>query len=244
MMKSPFARHDPATLVAAWRTAHSQRTSDDWHTTGVDKLAEAIAYRRDAVQPARLLGRQRAGAGVGIRESLQDLETPYRLYAHGEPPHAVSRAFAEGWADAEVETLLGRTTIDSLTGLATYDYVCARLGEIYSEPSRSERCFVIVDAPHRFESGPARLAHSLGLSNLLRSVFSSGETIAVLPHGLFVVLTTQNHTLDESLQRLGRSVRAFDVVENGAEGHVRVWTEALPDSQRLAEELLRERDAS
>jgi hypothetical protein len=243
MMKSPFAKPDAAALVAAWRAAHTGRDLDDWHTAAVDDVAHAITHRRDASESARLLGRHRAGAGIGMREGLEDLETPYRVHSRTAPPHAVSRAFAEGWADAEVESLIGRASIDSLTGLATYDYVCARLGEIYAESPDIERCFVIVDAPNRLTNGPARLARSLGLSNLLRSVFSTGETTAILPHGLFVALVTRCDSLGDSLQRLSRGVGAFETAADTS-GRVRVWVEALPRTQKLAEKLLLELDAA
>lgn len=98
-------RTDAAALRDAWRTAARQSgwTEEDWWIPAVDTLTRAIVQGR-AIEPAcAQLGRERAEAGLGIRETLDDLYTVYgQLPAGAPPPHAV-------WALVEAWTL-GRTS--------------------------------------------------------------------------------------------------------------------------------------
>lgn len=218
---------DTDTLIHAWYAAMDRdawRDFDEWRLPAVDAVAESLLEGRDVEPAARRLGGQRADAGVSIREGLHDLELLYRVRLRAEPPHAITLAFADGWAEAEIATLLGRAALDPLTGLNTFDYLCARLGEIYAEPRElDDRCLLFAD-PDRY--GAEGLARSLGLAELMRSVFVSGEPTAILPNGMMVAVADRTALLRDQLDRLVSHSRA------------RIWMEALPPRRDLAEELL------
>lgn len=113
-----------ASLSAGWSFP------DDWESPGVPVLVDALVTGRDCLQPARELGTQRAALGVALREGLGDLAALFRVSSDTDPPFPITGSFAEGWADATLDALLGRSATDPLTGFGTVDYLSHRLREI------------------------------------------------------------------------------------------------------------------
>lgn len=216
----------------------------EWHGDAVDALAEAIVAKRDADGAAERLGAFRAESGISIREGLDDIRTPFRLTIRKEPPRSVMLAFAEGWADSQVGALLGRSAIDQLTGLVTYDYLCARLGEIYSEPRDiSSRCLLVVSAGLRGTSGRERVSRTVAVSRVVRDLIDQGETAGVLPNGLFVAIVDRGERLQRYLRDLTDGLAAVLATNDPVNGG-RIWVEPLPQTHLLAEDLLLSLDAS
>lgn len=235
---------DPAELVRAWFRESATAAHggfDEWHVPAVDAIAEAVVGRVDAAAPARRLGEQRAESGMGIAEGLSNLELLYRLHSRAQPPHAVSLAFSDGWADTELGTLLGRSSIDALTGLVTLDYLFARLAELYCEDTPiTDRCLVVVDPDVRRSIGSARLTRTVGLAAIVRSIFSTGETTGILPGRVFVAIAHRGTALDEHLRQHIERTHGFD----DAGPLPRIWVEPLPPTQELARQLLLSLDAA
>lgn len=240
-LSRPSRRMSAPTLLAEWATAARPDWAhfDDWRMGSVDALAEALVDGRDPSSAARRLGGERAEAGVGIGTGLSDLARPYRLLLRREPPHEISREFAEGWAEIGVETLIGRPMVDPISGFVTIDYLFARLGEIYSsERPVSDSCFILVDCGAAHASRPDRVIRRLGVANVMRRVFSSGETLGVLPTGLFIVIASRGVRVEAQLDQLHAGLRALDVAGKARGRRIRAWQEALPRRRSLAESLI------
>ena len=238
-----------AFLSEQWRAAsHASiwRTPGDWHSPAIEKMVHAALEGVDAESAAAALGTERGQRGVGLIEGLDDLSVLFGVLSNEEPPYAVARAFAREWSEATIGGILTRASTDQLTGVATLDYLVVRLHELYAEATADEvavndaHCIVVTEAnDDQFPRWQRILRKSL-VARVLRSVFSRGEPIAVLPSGNFVVIARRDDCLDEWVARvrveLARSAREEDT--DGATVTVRV--EDFPAEEFDAVELISE----
>jgi hypothetical protein len=95
-------------------------------------MARAVVTGMGFTPAAHTLGTQRAELGIALREGLSDLAALFRIGRHTDPPFDVAGSFAEGWSDATMGALLGRSATDPLTGFGTFDYLTHRLRELTS----------------------------------------------------------------------------------------------------------------
>jgi hypothetical protein len=216
------ARWSTATGRAAWSRPH------DWWVPEIDALVEALADQRDPISAAAALGAARAEAGVGLRETLDDIEALLGSAAVPVDDVALVRAVAEAWAEAGIDPVRLGTCEDPLSGLASPAYLRTRLAEVYRKPGRpaDELALVIVlcDPPPEF--GWERLAGALRLGDELRTVFP-GDTVARLSGSTAVALTTRSPRLQCHSAELRRRLPG-----------ARVWMEGLPERLETAYALL------
>ena len=233
------SRARAAILAEEWRTSSLSSVwirAGDWHGPAVDSVALALTHGDDTViDAAGRLGADRAAKGVSLGEGLDDLAVVYRLAGAGELPYPVSKAFAHEWVEVTTSALLARGSTDSLTGLSTVDYLVTRLREIYAEAAAEhtadERCFVVIDGGIRSLAGWQRVTRGSLIGRIVCSVFDRGQTNAVLPSGVVVVLSRRNDALAENVVRLRKALGNDKL-------HPRVWIESLPASVEHAEKLL------
>jgi len=234
---------DAAALRRAWREAShvgGWSRPRDWWAPEVDAVVEAVWDRRDVVEACARLGRVRGEAGVGMTETLDDLCALYAALPSGVPPLRALRALVGAWADAGVAPLRTATCEDPLSGLASAVYLRTRLAELYREVERAGGTAPLrhglVVVPIGVPSG-ARwdgLLRRLALGEALRSVFSGGETLAVIGPGAVVGLVERDPQLHGRLSALRR--RLGEIMDLG--WLPRVWLERLPETLPAAYDLL------
>lgn len=197
-MNSPHASAEGGAvrdLPARWRVASLAAgwlRPDDWHCVAVDVMAHAVVEAEGESSAAALLGADRAARGVGLAESLTDLDALYWAAAETEPPFPVTRAFAESWSDVTTSSLLTRGATDALTGLGTADYLATRIREVYAEERATGiptpeawRAIRIAASPGGgWDGALGRLARA----RVVASVLDRGESSAVLPTGTVLSL--------------------------------------------------------
>jgi hypothetical protein len=234
---------DAESLRVAWRRAtldEGWTRPRDWWSSEVDAVVEALVAGGDGLAAVAQLGRARADAGVGLRETLDDLCALYRALPAGTPPLTVLRALAEEWAETSIATIRSATCEDPISGLATTAYLRTRCTEVYREAEQDgisagdRRALLILDvAGLSGASGWESLLFRLALGDCLRSVFSGGETFASAGPTTVLGLVGRDRGLSQRVAVL-RS-RLGDVA--GLSG-VRIWIEALPPALPGAFDLL------
>lgn len=219
---------------------------DDWYHPAVDALVEAFDDGRSPHAAAHRLGAARGRAGVGLGETLDDVECLYRS-AHRPPDPDAIRAVAVGWVRGrDSEPALGSLR-DPSSGLPTREYLAERLRETYgaavgTEPGVPDtHCLVVVDVAVDGLAPWDRAARSATVGRALEQVYGEGHPMAALADGVFTVLARR----DTGVPDLAKATRG--VVERNAAlmglGDVlrrptRVWVERLPTSHAAAVELL------
>lgn len=259
--------NDPAPELVArlrdeWRAA-SLATGwsfpDDWESPGVPDMARALVAGLDTAPAAHTLGMQRAELGVALREGLSDLAALFRIGAHTDPPFEVAGSFAEGWADATMGALLGRSATDPLTGFGTVDYLTHRLRELMppssgesGEPSRewplekspqahanvgpSEHDPDRTGIPYRLllvrpadEAGWNRVVQRSAIARIMDDVLTTGETRAALPSGALVGVVAATHADEHAARLRHRLTRLAEA------GYVSIEVRPMPAPNDLAE---------
>jgi hypothetical protein len=232
-----WRRHtDPGALRDAWRTAALRAgwsRPRDWWTPEVNAVAEALARGGDAINPCAELGRARAAAGVGIRESLDDLCALYSELPAGNPPLGMVRALTEAWVEEAVAVVRTATCEDPLSGLASGAYLRTRLAELFREADRAgggagdRHVLLVVGIAGTPATGAVAgwegLLLRLELGDCLRSVFSGGETLAWVGPAAVVGLVRREVGLPRMVEALRRRITEFP----GLTG-TRVWLDGLP----------------
>ncbi|MQA93386.1 MAG: hypothetical protein GEV11_01670 [Streptosporangiales bacterium] len=230
-------------LCQAWRRRSLEvgwRVPGDWHTGAVDDVV-AVACRGDDLRgPCELLGRARARAGVGIRETLGDLGALGDVLDWRDPPLRLITATAEGWVEAGLAVLVDGACEDPLTGLVTRPYLRTRLSELYREaeaegiPPRYGHTLVVAELEQHADPW-RRMARAIVFGDDLRTVFSGGETRSLLGMGKAAVLTPLGPRLEARMAEVRDSVS--DIPGS------RVWLEELPatvtEALNLVEKLAR-----
>ena len=237
-------RWHAASMLSSWTFG------GDWAAPQVDEVCLAVVARLPLAGPLAALGRARARAGVGLRETLVDLAALHAvLVDRGEAEPAVAdpdgvpakwvRLVAEGWADTLDERTAAGGVTDALTGLVTPAYLRTRLRELYLAGAADGRP---VDRTHALVAvaldvsalsglaGWARLVAMTLVGEVLRAVFDEGETHAILRPSVGVVLALRNARLTDRLV-MTRDLLAQRLAadpELGSGDLVRVWWEPLP----------------
>lgn len=133
---------DPASSPQAERTrsawfaascATGWHCAADWWTPAVDAVVEAVVVRADLDQVCRRLGRERAEMGVPIEEVFDDIVALWKARGRGNVTPDVMKSVASGWAEVGLEPAGSGACVDAMTGLATRQYLEARLAEIYRD---------------------------------------------------------------------------------------------------------------
>lgn len=211
----------------------------DWWTVEVDAVAEALVAGGDALTAVARLGRARAEAGVGVRETLDDICALYGQLPAGVPPLTAFRALVEAWAEAAMASVRATTCEDPLSGLATAAYLRTRCTEVYREAEQDglaasdRRVLLMLDVVGLGDAvGWESLLLRLALGDCLRSVFSGGETLAAVAPSTVLGLVTQ----DQLPQRI--SALRTRLGEVAGLSDTRIWTEALPPTLPAAFHLM------
>ncbi|WP_019855414.1 hypothetical protein [Actinopolyspora mortivallis] len=211
-----------ATLAAGWPFP------GDWSCSGVDQVCDALLGRGELFDALTELGQQRARAGIGLDETLNDLAALYEVLgsegegvvpARGdcsELPAEPLRTVAVSWADVTAGRSASREVVDALTGLTTGAYLRMRLYEVYRETAGAGQgdrqgwdhyaLLVVTLCP---TEGTDRWTHLMGVvlaSDVLRTEFDAGETVSLLRESTPVVLVRQRKGLAERRLRAERTI--------------------------------------
>ena len=202
-------------LRKAWRDAAGRARwarPEDWWTPAVDALAQAVTEHRDAEPACARLGRARAEARIGIRETIGDLDTLYRQLPTRVPPPRLVRALVEAWASVALAPV--RLTLCG-DGFASREHLRARLAEIYArgDPAR-DYAAIVIDLPDPMV-GTGWEALTL-LLQAGRSVLPDDTRPARLSPGQLAVLVRRHGELAEAtaaIRSAGATVRVVYLPE-------------------------------
>ncbi|MEB3368141.1 hypothetical protein [Saccharopolyspora mangrovi] len=221
----------------------------------MDAVCAAVVSGADLSDPLAELGASRAEAGVGLAGTLHDLAALHAVSGEdsdglvsADPdavPASLIRITALGWADAVSGMAVGREVEDPLTGLNTADYLRTRLHEIYRESSSrgstaDEDYALITVALGVSTDGYPRMVAMVLIADVLRTVFSAGETTALLRAATAAVLAPREPELQT------RCLQARWMIEHRLAadpalrdcGQIRFQEERLPRDHAGACELL------
>jgi hypothetical protein len=252
MLGRPATRTDRYDLTgpihARWRNA-SQLVgwpdAEDWWTPAVDALVESLTGSdADPVAAAERLGKERALNSVRLADALVDLNIGLDVMRiSGRSRAQLAGALASGWADG-LAGWLGRTglgCLDTLTDLATRDYLSTRLRELYAESSAEgstvidKRVLVVVEV--RTATSQLITEHRMvRLGQVLGSVFTRGQTLARIAPGIAVALAHRDETLGDLLVALQLELSWSGLGAQPASA--RTWLEPLPPDYFYLADLL------
>ncbi len=197
----------------------------DWWVPEVDALVEATVDGRDPAAACAELGRARANGGVGLVESLDDLEALSRVMGTPAPPVRLVRVLAEAWSEEGVDPIRLATYEDPLSGLSSAMYLRTRLSELYRSAGSSAPDYVLVvvkrDVQRR--AGWPGLVRRMSTGQQLRAVFGGGETLASISPSTVIVLAPRSPDAHRSVSELRGRLPA-----------ARVWVEGLPERLQTA----------
>ncbi|QGK72408.1 hypothetical protein GIY23_18935 [Allosaccharopolyspora coralli] len=247
-------------MRARWRTtsfAAGWPFPGDWASPAVDRVCEAAVGAGDLRQRLGELGGERAGAGVGLDGTLQDLAAMHAACADAEDtglvvadPDAVPawmiRVTASGWADGSAGKAIARESTDALTGLTTVNYLRTRLHEVYREAASARRepragyalLTVTIEVPED-GSGWNRAQAMILTAAALQRVFDSGQTLSLLRPSTATVLAARGDRLHARRARFETDVPTRLANDPSLRtACVRVSDVALPATHQRAWQLL------
>ncbi|MCK9795384.1 hypothetical protein M1843_16680 [Isoptericola sp. 4D.3] len=246
---SPDAPGHLSDMLDRWRArslAEVWLRPDDWYHPAVDALVEAFGDGRSTHAAAHRLGAARGRAGVGLGETLDDIECLYRSADRPADPDAI-RAVAIGWVRGrDAEPALGSLR-DPGTGLPTRDYLAERLRETYGAAVGADHdvptthCLVVVDVAVDGLAPWDRAARSATVGRALEQVFGEGHPMAALTDGVFAVLARRDTGVPDLAMATRRVVErnaALMGLADTLRRPTRVWVERLPTAHGAAVELL------
>jgi hypothetical protein len=234
-----------ASLVSAWSDAVISTglvSPGDWWHPAVEATATAVLEGADPGPALARLGEARAQAGVGVTEALGEVEALFAATHGGEPPYRAVRAYVEGYGDALLGIVTPNDCEDPLTGLATMPYLRTRVTEEYREAARDgtpvthRAAFVVVDTSADDRGGLLPAVGMIEVAQAMRTVFSGGETCAVISRRCCVALVPRRHELARSVQLLHEVLSA----RSSRLPNARSWVEGLPPRESGAAALLTE----
>ena len=243
---------DERLLKARWRTASlaaGWAFPAEWPLIEVDEVCAAMVDTADPGDVLIRLGRARAEAGAGLAETLLDLAALHAALQGNSGmvapnvdalPSRMLRLTALGWADVLSSQAADRGAEDPLTGLTTRGYLRTRLGELYRSCTYSDYALVLVGLDLTRATGWPRVVSMTLLSDALRVVFDSGETLATISPSVAAVLTRRDATLAQRISNL----RVLAADRLAVDPHVRptgparVWSERLPATHQDACDLV------
>lgn len=243
------SRWRTASLAAGWPFP------GDWEVPAVDAVCAAVVSGDDLSDSLAELGASRAESGVGLAGTLQDLAALHAVAGEdsdglvsADPdavPASLIRITALGWADAVSGMSVGREVEDPLTGLNTAGYLRTRLHEVYREASSrgstadEDYALTTVGLGVSTDGYPRMVAMVL-IADVLRAVFDSGETSALLRAATATVLAPRTPQLPARCQQARRMIEhrlAADPALRDC-GQIRIQQEALPEDHAEACRLL------
>lgn len=210
-------------------------------------VAEALAFGSDVAAACAVVGRDAAREGAALGEALAELRATYRRVADTVPSLEAAEALSLAWAESTLEHLHHLSCEDPLTGLASLAHVHTRLSDVYREAESSAtnvsatHTLVVVDlgATRSTESGQHPLTpafHLLRVGEVMRTVFSGGETIGRLGPQRIVALVGRKPTLASSVAVLWELLTELDFGVRSP----RIWIERVPCVSASAAALLHE----
>jgi hypothetical protein len=125
--------------------------------------------------------------------------------------------------------VIAEPVLDQVTGLPTLSHLVERIQDLQARarvergPRRtvlSENVLLVISVA-REKDRHAAIFTAARTASLLRALFSGEETVTLLRHGLFAVLTKDRPDLSTDRAFLVSMLAEFDV-------HGRVWTERVP----------------
>lgn len=226
-------------LTAAWfeqsraRTGISRQT---WYHPAVEQLVESGLAGEPIGEPLAELAAARGSAGLEIGETLADLEAfldvlpPARRQAidHLSMAHCL-----EAWSEAFIGGMIAPSCNDSLTGLATVDFLRGRLSEVYRHCAALDMmpgaayALVAIHALAPSSSPFIRMTDRIRIARTLRTHFPGGETIAMSDNGTALVLTSAGPDLDRRIDVIVATLRS----EGSPGGEPTASVSALPEHQ-------------
>lgn len=223
------AHHPPGTELTA-----RQRAS---LPPSFEAAGEALAAGSPfVVETCWVAGRDLAGQGVSLGESLEALRATTQLVTGRDPTFAESHSLAVAWSEATLGYLHSLSCADPLTGLATHAHVRERISELYRDSRARRHALVITDAhlpnPRQHDVDTFAVARRMTLlGETARTVFSSAAAIGQIGHNRLIVVVPRDESLGSRVSLLKR------MVEDTAD---RIWIEGLPDTDVGAGYLLDE----
>jgi len=230
-------------------------TAAEWPDPAVDVVCDVVTARhedREARDRAveRALAHwagARAGAGVGLAETLTDLaalntavsgasgsgaDRVVEVRAAGRGPDGVRllRAVSLAWTDVACGDLAETAAVDPLSGLASVRYLRTRLAEVYraarahGRDAGADRALVVLTLDVRDWRRVAPLTIAGEAAGV---VFDAGESIAVVGRGTVVVLAPREGLTDR-VGVLHRLVERRLAAAEGLVGTPSVRVEPLP----------------
>jgi hypothetical protein len=234
-------------LRAAWhgRTLQSSWASaGDWWHPACDALVEALVAGRDARPSVRRLGRARSHLGVPIEETMDDVSAHWDVFSRDDPPAAILRAVAAGWAEAGLEPAGAASCFDAITGVATRAHLEARLSEHYRSGELggavAQHQLVVLDVGFIPEVVSAeevawrQLDVVCRCAEAMRRVFSTGQLLARLAPARLGALARSGPDLAGDIAELEAMLAAAELPDIAPV----VWVEALPRTLGLVPALL------
>lgn len=219
----------------------------DWDHPAVGAVVEAVLAGTGVLGAVEALGAARAGAGVGIGETIDDLTCLYRVLHDAEPPTEVVRALCEGWASPAGTPFQPMSCMDPESGLPTVDYLVVRLREEMARVRREDALpseelrLVLVDVV-RSGVGPwDRMARSAAVGHAIETCFGPEHPAASLGGGVFAVLVRTGDApvatsdLRAAIEEHAQTFGVADIIRRPP----RVWVVELPDDHSAAAAALR-----
>lgn len=214
----------------------------DWFGPAVDAVCEAIVAGADVRAAAERLGGARAVAGISMGETLADIDVLAAL-SPVEYAEVLRRAVSLGWADRAIKP--NNLVADPLTGLASLEYLQARLGEIYRGADvdgcqvDSRTALVVVRVDFTGRQDWERALPLMLTGEALRTVFDGGQTLARIGQGVAVVVAERSEFLHRRARLVSNLIQARTAADIEARiPPPRVWIESLPSSYAAALDLL------
>lgn len=212
-----------------------------------EALADTLYHNADGQSVCQEIGRRCSADGLPLDEVLAGLERTYQAVTAGPPPFAVTRTVAVAWSEDVLGYLHAQPCEDPLTGLASMAHLRSRLQEIYREGERvgvsaaSSHALTVVDIGTSRGSRFDQKLRLVDVVELLRAVYTGGETIGELKQGRIGVVVARDKLVAEHAS-LAREL-LIEWEHRGdppAPSAVRVWIEGLPAGDGAVDALLDE----
>ncbi|GAA4447668.1 hypothetical protein [Phytohabitans houttuyneae] len=138
-------RTDGEALRDAWRAGSREQgwAPEDWWVPGVDAVTRALVEGRAAAAAYAQLGRERAQAGYGIRDTLDDVRTLYEQLASDGPPTTAVSALVQAWASVA----LAPVRVILCADFASAEHLRARFAELYRDAVPDGLAVLAVEVP-------------------------------------------------------------------------------------------------
>ncbi|GAA1870436.1 hypothetical protein GCM10009715_16740 [Paeniglutamicibacter psychrophenolicus] len=128
----------PEALVELWRAKSQDRgwlRDSDWHCSATRVAAVMLSKRRDPDSAVRSLASRRAAQGVGIAESLTDLQALFEVFPHPDS-QGLQVVFADAWVESTDLFSHQLTCWDPGSGLSNRQHFERRVHELGLELER------------------------------------------------------------------------------------------------------------